>query len=243
MNPVIRIVFFNPVMNYAVWSLRRYIRKVSRRVGKNQTIVDIGAGECQYKSFFSHATYVSTDWCGTSEHHKYSEGIDYICPGDQLPFEDQSYDFALCTQVLEHVRKPAAVLQEISRILKPGGQLFLTVPQSWEEHEQPYDYYRFTQFALRDLAEEHNFAVEEIKPQGGRFLVIGYFLAWSIPSLFRNWFGEIGFLLSVTIFYPLNFLLALFFFLLDPLDRKKEFTLNYECIFRKKTGREFNPGE
>ncbi len=233
MNPAVRFVFFNPVMNYAVWSLRRYIRRIAAMVPAGKSIIDIGAGECQYKPFFAKAAYVSTDWCGTTDHHQYSVAIDHICPADNLPFKDQSVDFALCTQVLEHVRKPEDVIHEISRILKPGGLLFLTVPQSWEEHEQPYDYHRFTQFALRAYAEDHMFTVVEIKPQGGRFLVIGFFLAWSIPTLFRNWFGKAGFLVGVTLFYPINFLVALVFFLLDPLDRKREFTMNYECIFRK----------
>jgi len=234
MNPIVRLVFFNPVMNYAVWSLRRYIRRVSKMVEPNKNIVDIGAGECQYKPFFSHTKYVSTDWCGTTDHHKYSSGIDYICPAENLPFENQSYDYVLCTQVLEHVRRPEVVIQEISRILKNEGLLFLTVPQSWEEHEQPFDYYRFTQFALKALAEDNQFEVVEIKPQGGRFLVIGFFLAWTIPSLFKNWFGKVGFMIGAVLFYPLNLLIAFLFFILDPLDTKREFTMNYECIFRKK---------
>ncbi len=234
MNPIVRLVFFNPIMNYAVWSLRQYILRVSKMIQRNETLLDVGAGECQYKSFFRHTKYASTDWCGTRDHHKYSSGIDFICPADQLPFDNQTYNHVLCTQVLEHVQNPAAVIKEISRILKPNGLFFLTVPQSWEEHEQPHDYYRFTQFALRHLAEENNFEVLEIKPQGGRFLVIGYFLAWSIPTLFKNWFGPLGFYFAVCTFYPINFLIALFFFLIDPIDRKREFTLNYECLWRKK---------
>jgi len=203
-------------------------------VDPNKYIVDIGAGECQYKPFFSHARYVSTDWCGTTDHHKYSSGIDHICPAENLPFQNQSYDYVLCTQVLEHVRRPEVVIQEISRILKNDGLLFLTVPQSWEEHEQPFDYYRFTQFALKALADDNQFEVVEIKPNGGRFLVIGFFLAWTIPSLVKNWFGKTGFMIGAVLFYPLNFLIAFLFFILDPLDRKREFTMNYECIFRKK---------
>lgn len=234
MNPFIRLIFFNPIMHYNVWSLRRYIKRVSKLVEAEKSIVDIGAGECQYKQFFSHANYVSTDLCVSTDHHKYSDGIDYVCPADNQPFENQSFDFVLCTQVLEHVRKPEKVIQEISRILKPGGLLFLTVPQSWEEHEQPYDYYRFTQFALLALAEDNHLEVVEINPQGGRFLVIGYFLAWSIPTLFRNWFGQRGFTFGVVIFYPINFLIALIFFLLDSLDQKRELTMNYDCIFKRK---------
>jgi SAM-dependent methyltransferase len=234
MNPLVRLVFFNPIMHHNVWALRRYVRRVSKMVGENKSIVDIGAGECQYRPFFSHAKYVSTDWCGTTDHHQYSAGIDFICSADNLPFDNATFDYVLCTQVLEHVTKPIDSFREISRILKPDGLLFLTVPQTWEEHEQPYDFYRYTQFALKDLAKEHDLEIVEIKPQGGRFLVIGYFLSWSIPFVLKGWFGKPGFLIGVTLFYPLNFLIALFFFLIDPLDRKRELTLNYDCIFKRK---------
>jgi SAM-dependent methyltransferase len=223
----------NPVMNYNVWSLRRFVKKIAVRVLPGQTLVDVGAGESQYKPFFAHARYVSTDWCGTTDHHQYAAGIDHICPADAMPFADHSIDHILCTQVLEHVRHPEAVIAEIGRVLKPGGLLFLTVPQSWEEHEQPYDYHRFTQFALRAYAEDNGFRVEQIQPEGGRFIAIGHFLAWSIPTLFRNRFGVTAYRISLLVFYPLNFLIALFFFLIDPLDRKREMTVNYDCIFVK----------
>lgn len=234
MNPIVRLVFFNPIMHHNVWALRRYVKRVSKLVEKDKSIVDIGAGECQYKPFFSDAKYVSTDWCGTTDHHQYSSGIDFICSADNLPFQNQSFDYILCTQVLEHVPKPANVIKEISRVLKEDGLLFLTVPQTWEEHEQPYDFHRFTQFALKYLADENEFEIVEIKPQGGRFLVIGYFLSWSIPFVLKGWFGKPGFLAGAILFYPLNFLIALLFFILDPLDRKKELTLNYDCIFKRK---------
>ncbi len=84
MNPAVRFAFFNPVMNYAVWSLRRYIRRVATMVPAGKSIVDIGAGECQYKPFFAKAAYISTDWCGTTDHHQYSVAIDHICPADNL---------------------------------------------------------------------------------------------------------------------------------------------------------------
>ncbi|WP_020596176.1 class I SAM-dependent methyltransferase [Spirosoma panaciterrae] len=230
-----RILFQNPVLGYNVWSLRRYIQRVARLVPAGASIVDVGAGECQYKPYFSHARYVSTDWCGTTDHHAYSAGIDYICSADDMPFEDASYDFVLSNQMLEHVRYPERVIAEMSRILKPGGLLFLTAPQTWEEHEVPHDYHRFTQYAMKAYAAEYGFEVLEIKPQGGRFIVIGHFLAWSIPTLFKHHLGSpYGTALGALVFYPVNFSIGLLFLLLDFLDRRKEFTLNYECIFRKK---------
>lgn len=45
-----------------------------------------------------------------------------------LPFEDASFDFVLCKDVLEHLLAPLALLKEIRRVLKPGGALLSLVP-------------------------------------------------------------------------------------------------------------------
>ena len=68
--------------------------------------------------------------------------------GSALPFGDASFDHVLCTEVLEHVPDPALFLADISRILRPGGSLILTVPWSARLHHAPHDYTRFTKFAL-----------------------------------------------------------------------------------------------
>jgi 2-polyprenyl-3-methyl-5-hydroxy-6-metoxy-1,4-benzoquinol methylase len=48
--------------------------------------------------------------------------------GEKLPFEDGYFDSVLCIDVIEHVEDDAVVLSEISRVLRPGGQLVLSVP-------------------------------------------------------------------------------------------------------------------
>ena len=50
---------------------------------------------------------------------------------DAMPLRETSFDVVLLTQVLEHVLRPAAVLTEIARVLRPGGTLFATVPFAW----------------------------------------------------------------------------------------------------------------
>jgi SAM-dependent methyltransferase len=67
-----------------------------------------------------------------------------ICPdaivsgvGEDLPFEDASFDLVLSSNVLEHVRDPAAVISESIRVLRPGGLLHFVVPNYgswWEGH-------------------------------------------------------------------------------------------------------------
>lgn len=93
--------------------------------------------------------------CGTGEFNYYlrdrfqqSYGVDIneadittareLCPDDRirydtgdvarLSFEDDFFDTVICVEVLEHVEQPAQVLAELRRVLKPGGQLIVTVP-------------------------------------------------------------------------------------------------------------------
>ena len=49
---------------------------------------------------------------------------------DPLPFPNETFDLVWCTEVLEHVVRPAFTLGEIDRVLKPGGKLLLSTPNS-----------------------------------------------------------------------------------------------------------------
>jgi 2-polyprenyl-3-methyl-5-hydroxy-6-metoxy-1,4-benzoquinol methylase len=58
--------------------------------------------------------------------------------GEHLPFADSSLDMVTCCSVLEHVENPAVVVKEIARTLKPGGVLFLGVPNALRFQERHY---------------------------------------------------------------------------------------------------------
>ncbi|MHC9087012.1 class I SAM-dependent methyltransferase [Luteimonas sp. RIT-PG2_3] len=66
----------------------------------------------------------------------------------RLPFRDASIDTVLLLEVLEHLRHPAEALSEISRVLRPGGTLLLTLPFLYPVHDAPHDYQRYTAFGL-----------------------------------------------------------------------------------------------
>jgi SAM-dependent methyltransferase len=78
----------------------------------------------------------------------------------------------LCNQVLEHVFNPVQFLQEVNRVLKPGGKLLLTVPFVWDEHEQPYDYARYSSFGLRAMLEKSGFLIQQHKKLGADATVL-----------------------------------------------------------------------
>lgn len=58
----------------------------------------------------------------------YAEGVDVTADICNLPFPDKSFEVVLCSMVLEHIPDDIKAMQEIRRILKPGGKAFITVP-------------------------------------------------------------------------------------------------------------------
>jgi SAM-dependent methyltransferase len=52
----------------------------------------------------------------------------------RLPFADHSFDRVICSEVLEHIPNYLSVLEEIQRVLKPGGKLCISVPRAWPEY-------------------------------------------------------------------------------------------------------------
>jgi SAM-dependent methyltransferase len=89
------------------------------------------------------------------------------------PLAANSFDVVILSDVLEHIREPAALMTEISRVLKPGGRLLLNVPFAYWIHDAPYDYYRYTRFALERFAQQSGMQVIELVPLGGWIEVMG----------------------------------------------------------------------
>lgn len=82
-----------------------------------------------------------------------------------LPFADSSKEAILCLAVLEHVENPIKAMEELHRVLKPGGKLLIYVPflYYYHAHEGYYgDYWRFTIDTLRNFAKP--FTQKEITP-------------------------------------------------------------------------------
>jgi SAM-dependent methyltransferase len=79
--------------------------------------------------------------------------------GNNIPFSENYFDGILCTQVLEHAIDSDGLILECNRVLKSNGKLIVSVPFVQREHEQPYDFRRFTSFGLVALLKENGFKV------------------------------------------------------------------------------------
>jgi SAM-dependent methyltransferase len=167
-------------------------------------LLDIGCGSKPYKKLFVVDEYVGLDI--DSEITRKRKIADQLYDGKVFPFSSNSFDSALCNQVLEHVFNPDEFLSEIYRVLKPSGKLLLTVPFVWDEHEQPYDYARYSSFGLRFLLEKNGFHVLEQKKIGGDATIIFQLINAYIFKVIQNWPRLIRFLLTVSLIALFNIL-------------------------------------
>ncbi len=131
--------------------------------GPLDRVLDAGAGECQYVRAFQHTQYTAVDLGIGDVSWSYTQ-LDALSDLLFLPFKDNTFDAALNVVTLEHVTDPAQVVRELYRCLKPGGRLLLITPMEWEEHQQPHDYFRYTQFGLEHLTRSAGFVDIESKP-------------------------------------------------------------------------------
>lgn len=143
-------------------------------------LLDVGCGKKPYVSLLPKVHwYVGVDVPTTMHglHH-----VDVASTAVALPFCNSCFDSVLCTEVLEHVAEPMQALQEIARVIKPGGMLLLTVPFSEQLHEEPYDFFRYTKHGLIHLLKKSNWSVLAIYERGGTWLELGYRLSSFIYS-------------------------------------------------------------
>ncbi|MCM8796413.1 MAG: class I SAM-dependent methyltransferase [Candidatus Omnitrophica bacterium] len=140
--------------------IRRYVRYLTG------SLLDIGCGTRPFKELLSVSSYLSIDW---------SECVapDVVAKCEQIPFKEARFDSVICTELLEHLRQPEECLLEIKRVLKPGGFVYITVPQSWCLHYEPHDYWRFTKYGIEHILKKSGFNVLDIERIGGIFSLIG----------------------------------------------------------------------
>jgi SAM-dependent methyltransferase len=132
-------------------------------------ILDCGAGKrAEYLTNvvnFEIVPYDTTDVVGVAE---------------ELPFADASFDGVVCLNVLEHVKNPFQAAKEISRVLKPGAQLYCVVPFLQLRHGFPNHYYNMTAEGLKNLFDPY------LKIDSQEVIASGLPI-WSLWLLIMHW--------------------------------------------------------
>jgi SAM-dependent methyltransferase len=140
-------------------------------------LLDMGCGKAPlYGAYRQYATDVQCiDWANSLHGSDY---LDKTCDlTGVIPYPDGSFDTILLSDVLEHLPEPMNCWREMSRVLAPGGKVLLNVPFYYQLHEEPHDYYRYTEFALRRFAENSGFEVVHLEPIAGAVEVLADLVA------------------------------------------------------------------
>lgn len=158
---------------------RAWLGKTLRSLPKGARLLDAGAGELLNKPLCEQMIYVSQDFCqyeGTGDGKGLQTGrwdtslIDLVCDITAIPEPDAAFDVILCSEVLEHVPDPLAVLNEFARLLRPEGKLILTVPFASLVHFAPYYFNSgFSRYWYEHHLESRGFTIEELTPNGDWF--------------------------------------------------------------------------
>jgi len=166
-------------------------------------ILDVGCGVKPYEKLFKNCSKYTGLELDTKVNREKTQA-DYYYNGEKLPFTDNSFEGIICNQVLEHVFEPDLLLTEFNRVLKSGGKLLLTVPFIWDEHEQPFDYARYTQYGISYILKKNGFTIIKQSKTGANagiiFQIINAYLYKQIKI--NNHLIKI--LSSLIIYMPVN---------------------------------------
>lgn len=115
----------------------------------------------------------SKDYGNTSSFREFYRGCQYVgvdlAPGKGVDvvadltagvagLPENYFALGICCSVLEHVHKPWIMAENITRLMRPGGRLYISVPWVWRYHPYPDDYYRFSFRAIKSLFEHFDWA-------------------------------------------------------------------------------------
>jgi len=160
------------------WSLLvRTLQSVAPRA--HGRLLDVGCGDKSFEGIFRphvdeylgiehEATFNAT---GASLR---TSRPDYLYDGNQLPFEDGSFDTVINIQVLEHTAHPQRLIGEMARVLKKDGVLILAAPFSFRLHEEPNDFFRYSPHGLTAMCNDAGLIVEQVEQVGSLWSLIGH---------------------------------------------------------------------
>lgn len=156
-----------------------WLERTLASIPPGQRMLDVGAGELQYKPFCAHLDYVSQDFAqydGQGDDVGLQTGdwdqsqIDIVSDITNIPEPDASFDAIMCIEVLEHLSDPVGALRELTRLLKPGGTLIVTAPVCSLTHFSPYFYYTgYSRYFYEYWLGELGFEIEDMQWNGNYF--------------------------------------------------------------------------
>lgn len=196
-----------------------------------KNLLDLGCGNKPYKEWYGPLT---TSSIGCDAVQSSENVVDTICLASELPYQNESFETVFTTQVLEHVFEQQQMINEAARVLKPGGYLILSVPFTWELHEEPYDFFRITKYGLKEMFEKSGLQIEYIKANGGKWAAMFQMIINTVYSTFKYKTLKAKILKIIFLELKLTWLINKLAIWVDKRHFDDSWTLNYIAIAKKK---------
>jgi SAM-dependent methyltransferase len=167
------------------------------------SVLDFGCGSKPYEKLFSNVQeYIGCDVKISGHDHAQSK-VDYFYDGKSLPFENSRFDGVVAFEVFEHIFNLEDMLKEINRVMRPGGCLLISIPFAWGEHEQPFDYARYSSFGIAHLIRQSGFQILSQQKTGTFVLALWQLLIdYLLAVLPRQ--RKFQYFFQITVFMPLT---------------------------------------
>lgn len=169
--------------------LRSHIEQVLSRYAKPTSskprVLDVGCGRQPFRKELEVLGY---KYSGIDAQQNPESSVDIVCEIDKaLPPEILSlgsFDFIFCTEVMEHIADWNMAFSNFDHLLVSGGRLFITCPHFYQLHEEPYDFWRPTPYALKYFGEQVGLKIIHQAKAGDAWDVLGTLIAncYSLPA-------------------------------------------------------------
>lgn len=150
------------------WLITRHANKNNTDVASliKEDVLDVGSAEQSIKNYLAKdIKYIGLDYYSTAKDW-YACVPDVYGDAKALPIKSNYVSTVLMMDVLEHLPYPEKCINEIDRVLKPGGRLIVQTPFIYPLHDQPLDFCRLTEYGYEKLLERTNLNIESINRVG-----------------------------------------------------------------------------
>lgn len=196
----------NPLLNtplHPQWLIRGRNRTLIEWLrGFEGIVLDIGCADGWPKQFLpANCRYVGLDYPETATGW-YGTKPNVYGDAGRLPIATKSVDAVLLLDVLEHLASVDNAIEEIARILKPGGQLLLQMPFLYPLHDEPRDFTRLSRHGIGNLVQRHGLAVEECFAVGRPAETAGLLANIAISKIAWDWVSRKSLLMPLILVIP-----------------------------------------
>ena len=211
------VAVFGPVFMLPLRiSLNSFFKKYTK--SSDQFIVNLGSGNTRLLKNIINVDIIDY------------KNVSVVSDIERLPFRNNSIDILVNIAVLEHVKNPEGVVEEINRILKPGGMVYSYIPFLQPFHASPFDYKRYSSEGIKNLY--NKFELLSVKPTAGPMSALLWIFQEWMAMIFSFGIKPLYHLLFL-IFMVLTFPLKLIDFLLVLHPMAKNIASGFSIIVKK----------